>query len=112
MVKPLLDLILANKLWEVQLLNVNLPQQNSNSVRFTKILKDITRHYSYPLNIDREKNVFSYLRENPHSGIEQNIRYDAAAVTNGHISITPCAFDMTHYTTFEKIGANQVSLNL
>jgi 5'-nucleotidase len=109
MVKPLMKLILDADLWGVQLLNVNLPKQVTTSVKFTKILKDITRYFSYPLLIDRKKKVFSYSR-NPFSHKETNLRYDAAAVTQGHISISPCAFDMTHFTTFEKLEGRDVTI--
>ena len=105
----LIDRCLKEEMWKVNMLNINLPTKKSTQVRFTKILKDITRFYTYPIAFDRETHTFDYKRE-PFQIQEQNIRYDVAAVNQGYISITPCATEMTHFQTFEKLEKTKLDL--
>ncbi len=104
----IIDLAIKKKLWGVQLLNINLPKQATNKIRFTKILKDITKYYNYPITIDRETHRFAYDRDPFAKDSETNPRYDAAALNQGYITITPCAYDMTHFTTFEKLENEEI----
>lgn len=106
--KPLLQTCFDNDLWGVSFLNVNFPQEKTNKIRFTKFLKDITQHYSYPITVDRETHKFSYKRPQLESPI-QDVKYDAGALNQGFISITPCAFDMTHFTTFERLQDEEIT---
>ncbi len=108
--RPILEQAVEADFWGVKVLNINLPQQASKKIRFTKILKDITRYYSYPILMNEKTKRYSYDRELIKVQ-ETNPRYDAAAVTQGYISITPCAFDMTHFTTFEKLENEILDLN-
>jgi 5'-nucleotidase len=109
--RPLISLILREDLWGAPLLNINLPQQASNTIRFTKILKDITRYFTYPITVDPATHHFSYDRK-PINILEKNLRYDVAAMAQGHISITPCAFDMTHFSTFARLENNEMELSV
>lgn len=105
--KKLVEYCIDHELWQVPLLNINLPKEPTTKIRFTKILKDITRYYSYPITVDRQTHRFSYQRQ-PFSKKEENIRYDAAAVSQGYVSVTPCAVDMTHFTTFEELEQTEL----
>ncbi len=108
--RPLIDQIVAADFWGVNLLNINLPRKPSRQIRFTKLLKDITQFYPYPIGIDYQRKTFSFDRE--HKPVKvSDLKYDAAAITQGYISITPCAFDMTHYTTFEKMQQTELELD-
>jgi 5'-nucleotidase len=108
--KPLFDTILENELWGVQLLNINLPHTPTKEIRFTKILKDITQYFRYPIHMDHEKHQYSYQGE-PFDVKEKNLRYDVAAIEQGFISISPCAFEMTHFTTFERLQSKPILLD-
>jgi 5'-nucleotidase len=105
----LIKLCVENDMWGVDMLNINLPAVQTDRVRFTKILKDVTRYYSYPINVDRETHTFNYQRD-PFNIQETNLRYDVAALTQGYISITPCAIDMTHFETFKKLEQTEIKL--
>ena len=108
---PLIDKCLGENMWGVNMLNINLPEKHSSQIRFTKILKDITKCYSYPITIDHETHRFSYQRAVDTFNIrEQNLRYDVAAVKQGFISITPCVIDMTHFQSFEKLEKAELDL--
>lgn len=106
--KPLFDLIFQEKMWGVDLLNVNFPGKPTNTIRFTKIHKDINKMYD-PIMVDEETHRFSY-EGSDESLKEDDLRYDVGALKHGHISITPCAFDVTHFTTFEKMKDTQLTL--
>ncbi|PIY79500.1 MAG: hypothetical protein COY81_02235 [Candidatus Pacebacteria bacterium CG_4_10_14_0_8_um_filter_43_12] len=106
---PLVKAIIAEKLWGVDLLNINFPRLASKKVRFTKITKDITKQFSHPIGVDKKTHRFTY------DGaiidiLEKNPRYDIAAIDQGFISITPCAYDMTHFTTFERLEKSELEL--
>lgn len=106
---PLIELCIREQMWGVQMLNINLPAKKTNKVKFTKILKDITKFYSYPIAFDHETHTFNYQRS-PFNIQETNTRYDVAAVQQGYISITPCTTEMTHFQTFEKLEKTQLEL--
>jgi len=108
--RPIIDLAFENNFWGVQLLNINLPQQPTKKVRFTKMLKDITKYFAYPISIHREEKTFSYQESELFQIQEENLRYDVAAIEAGYISITPCAFEMTHFTTFQELEKIELSL--
>lgn len=106
---PLIARCVADDFWGVSLLNINLPAKPSRKVRFTKILKDITQYYAYPIEIDYKNHTFNYDR------VDYNIkgtnpRYDVVALSQGYISITPCAIEMTHFQTFERLENTTLSL--
>lgn len=107
--ESIMKLCLENNLWNVAMLNINLPKKKTQRVRFTKFLKDVTKFYGYPIHFDRETFTFDYERV-PYSLKEKNVRYDSAAVAEGFISITPCAIDMTHFETFVKLENTELSL--
>jgi len=108
--KSLFDTILANDLWGVSLLNINLPHTPTKVVRLTKILKDITKYFRYPITVDPKTHRYSYQGE-PFDIQETDLRYDVAAIEQGFISISPCAFEMTHFSTFEKLKSEVLLLD-
>lgn len=106
----LVDLTIKEKLWGVQLLNINLPKVPTNKIKFTKILKDVTQYYNYPITIDHETHRYAFDRPPFVDVPVTNTRYDVGALNQGYISITPCAFDMTHFTTFEKLENQELTV--
>lgn len=107
--KLLMEQCIQEDLWGVPLLNINIPQKSTKTVRFTKILKDISKYYRYPIELDHETHQFSYQRD-PFNLQETNERYDVAALAAGHISISPCAFEMSHFTAFERLKDKHITL--
>lgn len=100
--------IFDEKMWGVDLLNINLPLVATNKIRFTKIFKDINKTYT-PITVDQETHQFSY-DSSIQDITEDNLRYDIAAIKHGYISITPCTFEMTHYSTFERLQKTEIEL--
>lgn len=100
---------IEENLWGVKLLNINLPKKPTKTVRFTKVLKDITRYYAHPIIVDHETHRFAYPTE-PMEVREDDLRYDAFALEQGNITITPCAIEMTHFTTFSNMQDEVIEL--
>ena len=106
--KPLFKKIFAENMWDVDILNINFPEKPSNKIRFTKMSKSVRKVFE-PLEVDRETRKFSY-KTSLLNITEDNPRYDAGALKQGYISITPCAFDPTHFTTFEKLEKTKLKI--
>lgn len=106
--KPLFDLIFRENMWDVDLLNINFPAQPTKSIRFTKMHKSINKLYA-PITVDEETQQFSYEGSDEKLS-EDNMRYDIGALKQGHISITPCVFELTHFTAFEKLSSREMQL--
>ncbi|HEX9817832.1 MAG TPA: 5'/3'-nucleotidase SurE [Patescibacteria group bacterium] len=105
---PLFDKIFAAGLWGVDILNINFPTKPTRKIRFTKMNKNISQVFG-PTSLDFETKRFSY--ESSHLNIqENNPRYDVGALKKGYISITPCAYDVTHFTTFQKLEKTELEL--
>jgi 5'-nucleotidase len=108
--KPLFKKIFAENMWGAPILNINFPEKPSHKIRFTKILKDLTKVFTHPIIVDRQTHRYSYLVKKILDLKEDNLRYDAGAIKHGYISITPCVFDMTHFTIFEKLEHEELEL--
>lgn len=104
-----LALAMNQDFWGAPMLNINLPAEPTTEVRFTKILKDITSCWSYPIAFDRQRHTFSYDRAS-FSPQSIDTRYDVGAIHAGAISITPCAFDITHFATFARLEQTVLTL--
>ncbi|MFH2118739.1 MAG: 5'/3'-nucleotidase SurE [Candidatus Paceibacterota bacterium] len=105
---PLFDKIFAEKMWGVDILNINFPAEPTNKVRFTKMDKNINKIFT-GIDLDYETKRFSY--ESSRFNIqEDNLRYDVGAINQGYISITPCAFEVTHFTTLQKLAKTELEL--
>jgi 5'-nucleotidase len=105
---PLFDKIFAEKMWGVDILNINFPAKPTNKVRFTKMHNNIHKVFT-PLNLDFETKRFSY-KTSRLDVRENSLRYDVGALKHGYISITPCAYDVTHFTTFQKLKKIRLEL--
>jgi broad specificity polyphosphatase/5'/3'-nucleotidase SurE len=92
---------LKSNLWDATLLNINLPENKSHSVRFTKPVYDLTQFYDYPGTINRTKQIYQYPmhiinKKFPHI-------YDIGALHEGYISITPCIPDLLNESIYQKL---------
>lgn len=99
----------AENMWGVDLLNVNFPGKETRKIRFTKFLKDINKVYS-PILFDQQTHRFSYDVPDVMNIQVDDPRYDIGALERGYISITPCVFDMTHFSTFERLEKTEIEL--
>lgn len=104
----LIEKAIQNNFWENDLLNVNFPFKETNKVRFTRPLKDLTTFFNYPLRINKAAQTFSYpfeVKKNTNS-----IDYDTGAVLEGYISVTPCKIDSVNESAYRKLKNETVNL--
>ena len=92
--RGLVPLILREGLPPGVLLNVNVPQDWTGEVRFTRQSSKITRNLLQP-GVDPRGRQYYWLSEQQFTGgIEPDT--DHAAIRDAAVSITPLAFDLTH----------------
>jgi 5'-nucleotidase len=84
----LVDLALANNLWGARLLNINLPATKSTKILVTKPISDLTKAYDYSYKPDPVTKHFDYVGERK-TGDEIELEYDAKALSEEYISISP-----------------------
>lgn len=106
----ILELALDNDFWGAKIINVNLPQERSQTVIFTKPLPKITDFYVYPNDIDYEKKIFSY----PSIGTKKkplvDLQYDTGALLTNKISITLCQDNFLDLAADAKIRNREIKL--
>lgn len=73
--------------WGTGLVNINLPQNPSSKIKMTKLLRDATKFFRYPVNVNLKNKTFSYPFD--FSKADISIGLDAGAIKKGYISITP-----------------------
>lgn len=95
-------------LWNCSFLNINLPTKKSNKVTFTRPLTDLGKFYTYPVTIDKNRQIYRYpmgIRSTKHLGY-----FDAGAIQKGYISITPCKADLLKEDVYEKLKNKSILL--
>ena len=92
--RKLAEQILAEGLLPGVLLNVNVPQEWSGSVRFTRQSKKITRT-ALLQGTDPRGRTFYWLNQEP-SPDDVDPASDYAAICAGAVSVTPLELDLTH----------------
>ena len=92
--RQLAERILAEGLPAGVLLNVNVPQEWSGSVRFTRQSKKITRT-ALLQGTDPRGRTYYWLNQEPSSD-DVDPASDYAAVCAGAVSVTPLELDLTH----------------
>lgn len=101
MILRTLDYVLSNELWDAEILNINFPTTDSKKYKFTKLLTHLERYYKYPIKLNYEDGRFEYNRD---LDIEETDKdFDAIAVDNGFISITPCDRNYMDEELFQKL---------
>lgn len=105
------DFIANNNLPELipnkSFLNINIPPGSRSKYRGAEITKLGNRAYeeNYEERQDPRGNKYFWLAGKPIEGLEVE-GTDGWALLNGKVSITPVAFDMTHYNLAEALKAN------
>jgi len=92
--RNLVPLILKEGLPPGVLLNVNIPQDWTGEVRFTRQSKKITRNLLQPGTDPRGRRYYWLSEQQLIDGIEPDT--DQAAIRQGALSITPLELDHTH----------------
>ncbi len=92
--RDLLPVILQEGLPRGVMLNVNIPQDWTGAVRFTRQSSKITRNVLQPGSDPRGRRYFWLSEQKVVEGIEPDT--DQAAIREGAVSITPLQLDHTH----------------
>jgi 5'-nucleotidase len=92
--RQLAERILAEGLPPGVLLNVNVPQEWSGSVRFTRQSKKITRTALLEGTDPRGRTYYWLNQEESSSNVDPTSDY--AAISSGAVSVTPLELDLTH----------------
>ncbi|HXZ13446.1 MAG TPA: 5'/3'-nucleotidase SurE [Candidatus Sulfotelmatobacter sp.] len=100
--RSLAPLIMKEGLPPGVILNVNVPQPWTGSVRFTRQSSKITRNLLKPGTDPRGRNYFWLHEQQLVEGIEPDT--DIAAVRDGAISITPLELDHTHAASLNHLS--------
>jgi len=96
----LLELIFENNFWGAPLLNVNLPKEKSNKVKFTRPVSDLTLAYDYSISQNLTKKWYSYEGDRIDSPVLDDT-FDTKALLAGFVSITPCKFDILNEQVYD-----------
>lgn len=98
-VKQIIDLAIANDFWGCELLNVNLPREESKRVVFTKPLDNICDFYC--CSVDIGENHYNRVSGLQDAKADKNI--DVGAIQSGRISITPCQPSLLKEEAYSKL---------
>ncbi|HVX93047.1 MAG TPA: 5'/3'-nucleotidase SurE [Candidatus Dojkabacteria bacterium] len=93
MIKQIIELCIEKNCWEKEFVNINLPFNPTDKIKITKLQKDITKYYKFPVEIDKEKHTYKY-PEQDYINIDfskADLEIDTNALMAGYISVTPIA---------------------
>ena len=86
-VKRILNLVIQENLWGVNLLNINLPSSTPKGVKFTKIEPFLSNYY----NQGKTEIKNGTMQYKTSSGwTDRSLEYDTSALVNGFVTISPC----------------------
>jgi 5'/3'-nucleotidase len=100
--RSLAELVLREGLPADVLLNVNVPQEWSGGVRFTRQSRKVTRNVLQAGVDPRGRNFFWLSEQQSPEGMDPASDY--AAVYNGAVSITPLQLERTHVTSLNHLS--------
>lgn len=95
-----MDYLKRENFFSSTLINVNFPQEKSTKIRLSKVYKGIKEIWKYDYEkFDKNDNHFSYGALRVVNPIIDDI-YDAKAIADGFISVSPCDIDFTDLRVF------------
>ncbi len=105
----LLELSIENRLWGAQMLNINFPHSPTNTVKVTKLMQNVRKIYQSDQKVTGKEGHYMYKGRRIFSTTADPM-YDVRALSDGHISISPCTIDMLDTSTYQKIHQMQINL--
>lgn len=72
-----------------EIVNINFPTKPTKQTKIVKPMKDITRLWKYPLQIDRKRRIAYQPKEIYSDKLENNIETEVGALHGGYITISP-----------------------
>ncbi len=101
---------LENDFYNCPLLNINLPQKTTNKMKITKFLFRLEELYETPVLLDKTTHQYSYPKRHSSKVDKNRLHNDVFAINSGFISLTPCHPDNLHFTAFNKLKDQSISL--
>jgi len=101
---------IQNNFWGADLLNINLPESTTKTIRFTKGLDDLKEFFNYPLPADKKTHSFSYPKDHPKTNTKNQLETDTGALLSGYISISPHKKSNLDETLFHKLKDTPITL--
>jgi 5'-nucleotidase len=102
-----IELSIKNDFWGANFLNINLPKEKSNEIKFTRFLPNIKDFYEYPVKLENGR--FSYPAREVFDK-NNDPENDAVAMRQGYISISPCQKTLLDEKLFAKLKNEIISL--
>lgn len=108
-VSKLIGKCIEENMWNVDILNINLPENISFNAKFTTPIEDITTYYNSNMILDKAKHSFRYplTKLNEISFKEDS---DVDALGKGLISITLCDINHLHSVAHEMLKGKEFNL--
>jgi 5'-nucleotidase len=108
-VKQLFELCSEHEFFDQKLLNINIPREDTNEIRFTKLYTDIYDFYNLveTEKIKGDKYKFIYPKKFKED-LKGDDEFDVVALHDNYISITPLVVDLTDSLKFSTMN-NQFS---
>jgi len=99
--KQIITMALEYKMWNSNLLNINIPLDKAKNVSFTKPIANVEEFYA-PIHLDQAPQTFHYPCEM--MDIVNTIPgTDLHALQKGEISVSPCRTDFMDMDVFNKV---------
>lgn len=106
-VATVLELCFNHQNWDTELVNVNIPEHESSTARFTSMYSNSSKLYP-PITV-RDDGTFAYP---PEVGDARGtpVEFDLGALKQGEVSISPLSIDWTNANALAKISKKEVKL--
>jgi 5'-nucleotidase len=102
-----INLAIEKDFWGADFLNINIPKEKSNKIRFTRFLPDIKDFYEYPVKLENGR--FSYPAHEVFNKNNDSMN-DGVAMRQGYISISPCQKTLLNERIFNKLKDEEIKL--
>jgi 5'-nucleotidase len=108
--KKVLNLAIKNNFWNSSLLNINFPKKLTKKIKFTQFLPHISDYYPDIDLYQGSQKKYSYPKV---GAIKESFKapdsFDAWAVNNGYISLTPCTPDLGDLSVYQKHSGKEIT---
>lgn len=83
---------IQNDFYDKELVNINFPNKPTTKIKTARIGKNITRHWKYPLIIDKDRKLASFPKETYSENLYKDTGTDVGALHKGYITVTPLSY--------------------
>lgn len=84
---------IENDFWGKDIVNINFPVNPTKNYKLTKLLKNLTHYYKYPVIINEKTYKYEDQEYNYSEETKKDTTYDVGAILSGYISVTPFSIE-------------------